>query len=133
MAAAVKKILLVGLLYGLVSANLVVLFHLYLEPGWFESHLSWTYMVWQSLGPAAALEYGWHGAWPLRAHFAAAVLGGLVIVPLLAAPLFGQGRLSLRLSALGLLAWLALGANLSGRLGPQVEIDGLIAAVAELS
>lgn len=133
MATAVKKLLLVGLLYGLVSGNLVVLFHLYWAPGWFESHLRWTYMVWQSLGPGLALEYGWHGAWPLREHFTAVVLGGLVIVPLLAAPLFGRGRHSLRLGAMGLLAWLALGANLSGLLGPAVEIDGLIAAVAELS
>lgn len=133
MATAIKKLLLVGLLYGLVSANLVVLFHLYLQPEWFENHVRWTYMIWKSLGPGLALEYGWHGAWPLREHLAAVLLGGLVIVPLLAAPLFGQGRLSLRLGAVGLLAWLALGANLSGLLGPQVEVDGLIAAVSELS
>ncbi len=133
MATAVKKLLLVGLLYGLVSVNLVVLFHLYLEPGWFESHLRWTYMVWQALGPGVALDYGWHGAWPLREHLTAVLFGGLVIVPLLAAPLFGEGRLSLRLCLVGLLAWLALGANLSGLLGPRVEVDGLIAAVAELS
>ncbi len=132
MASTVKKLFLVGLFYGLVSANLIVFFHLYWAPGWFENHARWTYMVWQSLGPGLALEYGWHGAWPLREHIAAAALGGLVIVPLLAAPLFGRGRLSLKFGAVGLLVWLALGANLSGLLGPQVEVDGLIAAVAEL-
>ena len=133
MAATVKKLILVGLFYGLISANLVVFFHLYWAPGWFESHLRWTYMVWKSLGLGLALEYGWHGAWPLREHFAAVFLAGLVIVPLLAAPLFGRGRHSLSLAAMGILAWLALGANLSGLLGPQVEVDGLIAAVAALS
>lgn len=130
---AAKKLLLVALLYGLVSANLIVLFHLYLEPVWFDSHMRWSYMIWQALGPGAALEYAWHGAWPLREHLAAAAAGGLVVVPLLAAPLFGNGRLSLALCAAGVLVWTVLGANLSGSLGPEIPIDGLIASVAELT
>ena len=113
--------------YVALSAAFIIAVQHRLDPTWFDEQAQWTYVTWRFLGLSIAMDYAAQALVPLWLRFTTLLAAGALLLPFLAAPLFGRGLWPAVLGLAGLLAWAALGANLFGLLGPPVEIDRVMA------
>ena len=99
--------------YLLASLAFSLFWALLADPAATDREARWAYLVWHLRGPLPALEAAWAAAAPARHAFLALALGGLVILPLLAAPAGGPPGRGRARRALGLALWLLLSAALA--------------------
>ncbi len=99
--------------YLLASLAFSLFWALLADPAAADREARWAYLVWHLWGARPALELAWAAAVPARQTFLALALGGLVILPLLAAPHLGSRRAARGRCALGLGLWLLLAAALA--------------------
>lgn len=126
------KLLFAACGYVALSAAFIIAVQHRLEPTWFDEQARWTYVTWRFLGLSIAMDYAAQELLPLWLRFTTLLAAGALLLPFLAAPLFGRGLWPAVLGLAGLLVWAALGANLFGLLGPPVEIDRVIALASEM-
>ncbi|MDJ0609879.1 MAG: hypothetical protein QNJ67_12960 [Kiloniellales bacterium] len=103
--------------YLLASLAFSLFWALLADPPATDREARWAYLVWHLWGPLPALEVAWAAAAPARHAFLALALGGLVILPLLAAPPVGPPRRRCGRCALGLALWLLLASALAASPG----------------